>query len=161
MHSVAFEPDLLPEPPVQVKDFLPSFLVPFAQRRTPRHQVHIDCQVVRERDFRLIARRTLDLSASGMLVAADTEVLTGEPLIVSFRAPRSEHWIDAEATVARVIHGRRPGERGRALGIELRAMDRGSATALKAALRRAPPTRPRRPARIDFASAIRHIASFG
>ena len=143
-----------------MKETYPSFLCPFAERRAPRHMVRIDCQVVRERDFRLIARRTLDLSSAGMLVAADTEVLTGEPLIVSFRAPRTDRWIDAEATVARVIHGRRPGDVGRALGIKLKT-DHYMETTLKVVLKRTPPTRSRRPARIDFAAAIRHIASFG
>jgi hypothetical protein len=87
------------------------------QRRTSRREVLLSCQIVRERDFRLIADLALDLSTEGMLVAAKMPILTGEELIVSFRAPRSDTWIDTHATVARVIHGRRPGDRGRCLGI--------------------------------------------
>ena len=37
-------------------------------RKSTRHHVRIDCQVVRETDFSLVGHRTLDLSADGMLV---------------------------------------------------------------------------------------------
>ncbi len=86
--------------------------------RTTRHSVNLTCQVVRERDFRLIADRIQNLSVSGLLVTPADSVLTGEKLIVSFRAPGWGIWIDTEATVARVIHGRRPGEHTRAIGLE-------------------------------------------
>lgn len=87
-------------------------------RREFRRDVRLECQVVRERDFRLVGDLALDLSTRGMLVRAKTRVLTGEELVVSFRAPRSHRWFDATATVARVIHGRRPGDYGLCLGIE-------------------------------------------
>jgi hypothetical protein len=83
----------------------------------------VSCQLVRERDFRLIGRWIVDASPDGLLVATDLLVLTGEPVLVSFKAPFSEAWIDAEATVARVVHGRRPGDRGRRLGIQLDYME--------------------------------------
>jgi c-di-GMP-binding flagellar brake protein YcgR len=86
-------------------------------RKGFRHEVRLACQVVRERDFRVIAQRMVDLSPAGMQVATEARVLTGEAVIVSFRAPRSGAWVDAVGTVARVVHGRRPGERGRGLGI--------------------------------------------
>ena len=86
-------------------------------RRAFRREVLLTCQVVRERDFRLVADLALDLSTAGMLVATDQTVLTGEPLLVSFRPPRSRRWLDVSATVTRVIHGRRPSDRGRCLGI--------------------------------------------
>lgn len=88
----------------------------FAYRRA----VQLDCQVVTERDFKLIAQRSLDLSEDGMLVLADrlVGVEMGEDVIVSFRAPRTQRWIDAEATVVRVGHGRRRGDVGPVLGLE-------------------------------------------
>ena len=58
-------------------------------RRPSRHTVCIDCQVVRERDFRLVADRVENLSATGLLAGPADPVLTGERLIVSFRLPRS------------------------------------------------------------------------
>src|SRR4051812_34627455 len=85
--------------------------------RPVRRNIVMRCQVVRERDFRIVGRQAFDVSSEGMLVAADVPILTGEPLIVSFVVPFGRTWIDAEATVARVIHGRRDGDRGRAIGI--------------------------------------------
>ena len=88
-----------------------------------RRFVRIDCQVVREHDFRLVGDLALDLSTRGMLVRARSRVLTGEELLVAFRPPRSNRWIDAQATVARVVHGRRPGDIGLSFGIEFHAME--------------------------------------
>src|SRR5690242_12227451 len=64
------------------------------RRGAMRHAVHFACQVVRERDFRLVADEIVDLSTSGMLVAPADPVLTGERLIASFRLPDSLFWID-------------------------------------------------------------------
>ena len=143
-------------------------MVPFAERVAPRHMVRVDCQVVRERDFKLIARRTLDISSAGMLVrelepgtfgtAADLAMYPGENVIVSFRPARCAHFIDAEAKVIRVVKGRRPNDYGRALGIEFDPLDTRASVALKVALRRTPPTRAMRPQRIDYAATVRRIA---
>lgn len=108
-------------------------------RRAFRHEVHLACQVVRVRDFRLVADSMLDLSTRGMRVPTRSRVLTGEELIVSFRAPRSDLWIDVDATVARVAHGRRPGERGRSLGLSFQGLDERARRALFEALRFSPP----------------------
>lgn len=110
--------------------------------RPIRHTAHIACQVVRERDFRLIADRIVNLSPNGMLVAPADPVLTGERLIVSFQSPNGE-WIDTEASVARVAHGRRPGEFRRELGLEFVDLDAWSRAVLTASLRRIPPVPPR------------------
>lgn len=83
-----------------------------------RRYVRLDCQVVREHDFRLVGDLVLDLSTKGALVRATERVLTGEELIVSFKPPRSNDWFDAQAVVARVLHGRRPGDAGLSFGIE-------------------------------------------
>jgi hypothetical protein len=107
-----------------------------------RHTAHIACQVVRERDFRLVADRVVNLSLSGMLVGPADPVLTGEKIIVSFPSPVEGQWIDAEATVTRVLHGRRPGEFRRALGLEFDVLDDGSHAALQKCLQRIPPTPP-------------------
>lgn len=96
------------------------------QRRTFRREVLLPCQVVRERDFRLVSSLAFDLSTGGMQVLTGERVLTGEPLLVSFRAPRTGAWFDLSATVARVIHGRRPEDRGRGLGLQFHAMSLSS-----------------------------------
>lgn len=90
-----------------------------------RRFVRIDCQVVRELDFRLVGDLALDLSTNGMLVrGCGVRVLTGEELLVAFRPPRCNVWIDAQATVARVVHGRRPGDTGLSFGLEFHGMEK-------------------------------------
>ena len=112
-------------------------------RRSSRHTVKIDCQVVRERDFSLIADRVLDLSASGALLGPADPALTGERILVSFRIPRSTVWVDAEATVTRVVHGRRPGEFRRALAIAFDELEPLPRFMLQEALRVVPPSPPK------------------
>jgi len=113
-------------------------------RRAVRHSVRLECQVVRERDFRLLADRVVNLSATGLVVSPADPALTGERLIVSFRIPHSGHWVDAEATVARVVHGRRPGEHTRALALELENIEEIPQMLLTRALQRCPPAPPGR-----------------
>jgi hypothetical protein len=110
-----------------------------SHRRAFRHEARIPCQVVRERDFRLVAEVAVDLSAAGMRAVARLPVLTGEPLLVSFRAPRSGAWFDLEATVARVEHGRRPGDTGRCLGLSFDGASEAARHRLFSALRALPP----------------------
>jgi hypothetical protein len=113
-----------------------------ANRRSSRHSVNIQCQVVRERDFQLIADRVVNLSTSGLVVSPADPALTGERLIVSFQIPHSGLWIDAEATVARVVHGRRPGEHTRGLALELENVEDIPQMVLARVLNRCPPAPP-------------------
>src|SRR5690606_8362248 len=53
------------------------------RRRPTRHTVRQACQIVRERDFRLVADRIENLSTFGMLVSPADPVLTGEKVFVS------------------------------------------------------------------------------
>src|SRR4029079_18152476 len=66
----------------------------------------------------------------------------GEPLIVSFQIPGT--WIDPEATVARVIHGRPPGDEGMALGALFTVISPSARAALAGYLHGRPPPLPRR-----------------
>jgi c-di-GMP-binding flagellar brake protein YcgR len=113
-------------------------------RRAFRREVILSCQVVRERDFRQVSDLALDLSTEGMLVATEMPVLTGEEVIVSFRPPRSDRWLDVSATVARVVHGRRPGDRGRCLGLAFHGLDAASQRVLFRHLRGLPGPEPSR-----------------
>jgi len=113
-------------------------------RRAFRRYVRIDCQVVRERDFRLVGELALDLSERGMLVTTNEKILTGEEVIVAFRPPSSNRFIDAVGHVVRVVHGRRPGDRGRCLGIEFQVMDVEDRRYLWEALRGLPAPEPLR-----------------
>ncbi len=135
-----------------------STLVHARQRRVLRRAIRVECQVVRERDFRLVGSRALDLSPMGMLIMAQERVLTGEPLLVTFRLPLSSHWFDAEATVARVVHGRRPGDRGRCFGVEFDTLQPDAQWYLRDMLRGVPPPLPMREPRIDYAASV-HLAA--
>lgn len=88
-----------------------------------RRDIRTNCEVVRDRDFRLVGSRVLDLSAKGMLVESDQRILTGEEVIVAFQGPRSRRWYDCTGTVARVLHGRRKRDRRRAVGIRFDGLD--------------------------------------
>ena len=132
-----------------------------SRRRSTRHTVKIPCQVVRERDFRLVADRILDLSESGLQVLPADPVLTGERLLVSFRLPRSSVWVDAEATVARVVHGRRPGEHTRGLGLVFERLEGFSQFMLKRSLRAAPPAPPGQRSGRRANLAIREVVASG
>jgi hypothetical protein len=133
-------------------------LVPAHQRRALRRSARVDCQVVRERDFKLIGTRGVDLSPLGMLVMAQEPVLTGEPVIVAFRLPCSAWWFDAAATVARVVHGRRPGDLGRCFGVAFEELEPDAQMFLRRALRGVPPPLPTREPRIDYAASV-HLAA--
>jgi hypothetical protein len=133
-------------------------LVPARQRRAVRRAVPVECQVVRERDFKLVGRWGLDLSHDGMLVVSDARILTGDDVIVSFRVPRSHQWFDCEAVVARVVHGRRPGDRARGLGLSFTSLDEATRWSLRSGLRDIPPPLPSRAPRVDYAATVHGIA---
>ena len=99
--------------------------------RSSRHRIRIPCQVVRMRDFKLVADSIENLSLGGILVGPSDPVLTGEPLYLSFRLPRSGQWIDTDAVVARVIHGRREGDHTRQLGVRFDALPSEARNAIR------------------------------
>lgn len=127
------------------------------ERREVRRAISMTCQIVRERDFRLVSEKALDVSPDGMLVATDVELEAGENVFVSFRATALGIWFDTEARVARVIRGRRPGDKGRGIALRFSTMPRVKRLILRGHLRRVPPPIPRRAQRIDWAATIRSI----
>ncbi|HVH42525.1 MAG TPA: PilZ domain-containing protein [Labilithrix sp.] len=127
------------------------------ERREVRRAISMTCQIVRERDFRLVAEKALDVSPDGMLVATDVEMAPGENVFVSFRATDLGIWFDTEAHVTRVIHGRRPRDRGRGVALRFSTMPSVKRFILRGHLRRVPPPIPSRAQRIDWAATIRRI----
>jgi hypothetical protein len=122
-----------------------SFVPPVraSRRIATRRDVLLPCQAVRESDFKLIADRTLDISVDGLLLPVDEPILTGETLIVSFPIPGL--WIDAECSVTRVVHGRRPGDDGLlAIGVLFDVISPSARAALAGFLHGKPPPLPRR-----------------
>lgn len=122
--------------------FLPAARA--SRRISTRRGVTLPCQAVRERDFKLIADRTLDISVDGLLLplSHDEQVLTGETLIISFPIPGM--WVDAEASVTRIVHGRRPGDEGPACGVLFDVISSSARAALAGFLHGKPPPLPRR-----------------
>jgi hypothetical protein len=113
-----------------------------SRRLATRRGVTLPCQAVRERDFKLIADRTLDISVDGLLLPVEERILTGETLIISFPIPGL--WIDVEASVTRVVHGRRPGDDGLACGVLFDVISPSARAALAGFLHGKPPPLPRR-----------------
>lgn len=127
-------------------------------RRATRRSVLVDCQVVRERGFELVGERAVDLSMHGMLLCSKRSAAVGEELIVTFRVPGTRAWIDTIGVVTRVIHGRRNGDRGPALGIAFGALSADEERLLRGALQVFPPILPARSARVDYAATAALIA---
>lgn len=150
MNAVAFSSS--------VSSSIPAPLLRESRRAASRREVVLPCQAVREHDFKLIADRTLDISIDGLLLPLRTRVLTGESLIVSFAIPGM--WIDVEATVARVIHGRRPGDDGLAVGVIFDRISPSARAALAGFLhgRNAPLPRRGPLARLRRGEAAPHLA---
>lgn len=129
------------------------------ERREVRRALPLRCQVVRERDFRLVSETAIDVSPDGMFVPTDIELEPGENVFVSFRATELGIWFDTEARVARVVHGRRDGDKGRGVGLRFSTLPKVKRFILRGHLRRVPPPLPRRAQRIDWGATIRRIAS--
>jgi hypothetical protein len=64
---------------------------------------------------------------------------------VSFRAPETDFWFDLEAEVARVIHGRRPYDQGRCLGLSFGPLGDADHARLFESIRSLPAPSTRRP----------------
>jgi hypothetical protein len=91
-----------------------------------------------------------------LLVAPADPVLTGEHLLLSFEI--GGEWVDAEVTVSRVAHGRRPGERTRGLGLELEHIDRPARRLIARAVEALPIAPPYwRPGRRNTLEALRQL----
>jgi PilZ domain len=114
-------------------------------RRAVRRAIRTRCHAVELGDFHLIGERVLDLSPRGMLVACDDQAKVGDDVMVSFRAPGSDGlWLDAEAVVARVIEGLRPGDPGYCMGLDFTYFEKSARDELLTRLVGFPPPVPQR-----------------
>lgn len=133
----------------------------YRTRRQEIRRAHgIECQVVRDRDFRQVGGTVLDMSPNGMLVSVKDLVPLGESCLVSFQATPLDLWFDSDAVVTRVLRGRRPGDPdGLALGLEFTSLDAVARLILRGFLRHVPPPVPRRDLVIDYARTVSRILS--
>ncbi|HKU39255.1 MAG TPA: PilZ domain-containing protein [Polyangiales bacterium] len=115
------------------------------QRRAVRRAVRTQCQAVERGEFRLFGERVLDLSPRGMLVSCDQPTRVGDDVVVSFKAPGAgELWLEAEAIVARLVHGQRIGDRGVCAGLDFTYFEKPARHELLARLAGLPPPIPQR-----------------
>jgi c-di-GMP-binding flagellar brake protein YcgR len=128
------------------------------ERSRLRRSVHLDCEAVAESGFRLLGRTAIDLSETGMLVCSAEDVGLGERVFVSFRAPRGQSFVDAEAEVVRLVEGHRRSDPVRAVGLRFRRMDAIDRAILAGSLVRIPPPVPARHLRRDYARFIQRTA---
>lgn len=134
-------------------------LVHLQERRAIRRAITIDCEVVRERDFKLVGRKSFDVSTDGMLVSTDLDIEPGDELLVSFKAMYGVH-IDTEATAARIVRGLREHDHGPCVGVHFKGLDPVARHILRGSLRKVPPPLPRRArreVRIDYARTVLSI----
>ncbi len=136
-----------------------AIIVPKNERRVVRRAVRVECQIVCELGLRTIDHITLDISPEGMLVVCGDDIRIGEKVLVSFRAPRTPIWFHAEGRVMRVVQGRRPNDRGRALGLRFENAEPSMRSALTELLRGVPPPVPARNIRPDYVATIMNVTT--
>jgi len=135
-----------------------TFLVQKNERREVRRKLVLPCRVLRESDCELIGACALDVSPDGMLVMAVRDATLGDRVLVSFHATELGIRFEAEARIARVVRGRRPGDRGKCVGLRFVKMDPVKRFILRGCLKRNAPPLPQREPRIDYAATVRKIA---
>jgi hypothetical protein len=97
------------------------------------------------REFQLFGEEVVDLSPLGMLVRCDRATRVGDDVVVSFKAPGADSpWLDAEAEVARLVHGFRKGDRGTCAALRFTYFEKASRQELLARLAGFPPPIPQR-----------------
>jgi len=111
----------------------------------------LPAKIVSCTDFRHMGRLILDINHLGVLIAADRLADIGEPMLLEFALPGDGEAIEALGRVSRIVHGRRPTDRGYCLGIEFTFMPIEQQWELVQRLRGTPPPIPAR--------ALRELAS--
>jgi hypothetical protein len=128
-------------------------------RREIRRALRLHCRVVVPYGKAIIADTSYDLSPEGMLVRAIEPLSVGDEVEVAFRATDLGIWFDTEAHIARIVHGRRPGDHGKCYGLRFDSLSAVQRLILRGHYRRVPPPLPKRVQRIDYAATVGKIIS--
>ncbi len=128
------------------------------ERRLVRRALRTDCHAVAEDGFRFLGDTTLDLSEGGILLRSDQEAEVGETVLLSLKVPGGRTWVDAEATIARIVRGHRTEDEGRAYGLRFEAIAPLDRAILAGSLQGAPPPPPARGIRRDYAGSVSALA---
>ncbi|HQY63417.1 MAG: PilZ domain-containing protein [Myxococcales bacterium] len=121
--------------------------MPHAQnrRRANRKLKSIPCQLIRHSDRQVFPEQTTDLSEAGMFIESDAGLVVGDTLTVSFQTGDLGLWVDAQATIVRLVRGRRREDRGGVgFGLRFDGLEAVKRLVVRGALRRARPPLPRR-----------------
>ena len=128
-------------------------------RQHRRSAVQARCIARAALDGRLLSDSTLDVSYSGVRLAALGRAQLGERVELSLELPGSRVWIEASGKIERVIAGRRAGDEGPALGVRVDRMD-GMKRLLLAQVASGYPEVPRsRGARRDYVLSVLRIGA--
>jgi len=130
------------------------------ERRLVRRALRTDCHAVAEDGFRFLGDRTLDLSEGGILLRSDEAAEVGETVLLSIKVPGGRTWVDAEATIARIVRGHRTRDEGRAYGLRFERMAPLDHAVLAGSLEGSPPPPPARGLRRDYAGSVLALAMF-
>lgn len=128
------------------------------ERKAVRHDVEVECQVVRAHGGEVLAERAVDLSTDGMLVLSGAACVLGESMLATFCVPGTAQWVTVPARVSRVIAGRRHNDPGRAIALEFEVLDNELQRQLRTALEDFPEPPPGRSRRVDYAATAGLIA---
>jgi hypothetical protein len=131
--------------------------VPANDRSAMRRGVSLSCEAVSLDRYRVLGRSTFDVSATGVLLAADDLGPKNEVVLLHLFAGDTK--LVAEARVTRVATGDRRGDLGPALGLTFTRVSQRALRALLARLRGWPPPIPGRHVRRDYAATVRAIAA--
>ncbi len=127
-------------------------LAPATDRLALRRVVLLRCEVVSLARYQVVATEALDVSGTGLLVAAADVAEPNEPVLVHLFTGDDD--IVAAAEVARVISGMRRSDHGAAFGLRFTRVSTPRLGRLLRMLRGTPPPVPRRRIRRDYASTV-------
>lgn len=126
-------------------------------RSSMRRGVSLRCEAVSLDRYCVLGRSTFDVSATGVLLAADELGPRNEVVLLHLYLGDTE--LVAETQVTRVAPGDRRGDLGPALGLTFTRVSRRALRNLLARLRGWPPPVPARRIRRDYAATVRAIAA--
>jgi hypothetical protein len=132
-----------------------AVLAPATDRLAMRRVVFLRCEVVSLAAYRMVGTEALDVSRTGLLVAAEGVAERHEPVLVHLFTGEGD--IVAAAEVARVARGLRRSDHGTALGLRFTRVSSAHLDRLLTRLRGTPPPVPRRRIRPDYARTVRAI----
>ena len=127
------------------------------QRGAVRRVAPLRCEAVSLERYSMLGTKVLDISETGMLLAAEGDPGDLRDLVLVHLFDGASD-VALQAEVARVLRGRRSHDRGVALGLAFTRAGGRAFRRLMGRLRGTPPPVPRRPLRRHYASAVAAIA---